>query len=80
MLAVATQFSFNNSDLSMLPENSAASLNKSLVPNSRLIGLYIGSTGLEFPEDGSGVAPVRIYFDHGSLDQFHEVSSLTSNN
>ena len=79
MLAVATQFSFNNSDLSMLPENSAASLNKSLVPNSKLIGLYIGSTGLEFPEDGSGEAPVRIHFDHGSLVQFHEVSSLTSN-
>ena len=75
-LAVATQFSFNNSELSMLPENSNASLNKSLVPASKLIGLYIGSPGLEFPEDGLGRAPVRVYFDHGSLVEFHEVSLI----
>jgi len=74
---VATQFSFNNSELSMLPENSNASLNKSLVPASKLIGLYIGSPGLEFPEDGLGRAPVRVYFDHGSLVEFHENSDVS---
>ena len=72
--AVATQFSFNNSALSMLPEDSNASLNKSLVPASKLIGLYIGSTRLEFPEDGTGAAPVRVYFYHDSLLSFHEVN------
>ena len=73
---MATQFSFNNSELSMLPEESNASLNKSLVPASKLIGLYIGSSGLEFPEDGLGKAPVRVYFDHESLVQFHKVNFI----
>ena len=57
----------------MLPEDSNASLNKSLVPASKLIGLYIGSTRLEFPEDGTGAAPVRVYFYHDSLLSLHEV-------
>ena len=73
---MATQFSFNNSELSMLPEDSNASLNKSLVPASKLIGLYIGSSGLEFQEDGLGKAPVRVYFDHESLVQFHKVNCI----
>ena len=60
----------------MLPEDSNASLNKSLVPASKLIGLYIGSSGLEFPEDGIGKAPVRVYFDHESLVPFHQVSFI----
>ena len=58
----------------MLPEDSNSSLNKFLVPASKLIGLYIGSTGLEFPEDGVGEAPVRVYFDHDSLLSLHEVN------
>ena len=77
ILAVATQFSFNNSALSMLPEDSNSSMNKSLVPASKLIGLYIGSTRLEFPEDGSGAAPVRVYFHHDSLLSLHEVNIIS---
>ena len=71
--AIATQYSFNNSELNLLPEDSDTSLNMSLIPASKVIGLYIGSTGLEFPEDEGGVAPVRVYFDHDSLFPFHEV-------
>ena len=60
----------------MLPEDSNASLNKSLVPASKLIGLYIGSTRLEFPEDGTGTAPVRVYFYHDSLMSLYEVNII----
>ena len=49
---------------------------KSLVPASKLIGLYIGSKELEFPEDGEGDAPVRVYFDHDSLVSLHEVNII----
>ena len=71
--AVATQFSFNNSALNMLPENSSASLNKSFIPSSKLIGLYVGSTRLDFPEDGTGAAPVRVHFDHDGLVSIDKV-------
>ena len=63
----------------MLPEDSNASLNKSLVPASKLIGLYIGSTRLEFPEDGTGAAPVRVYFYHDSLMSLYEVNIILVN-
>ena len=73
VVAVGTQFRFNNTVLQMLPEGSTASLNKTLVPDSSLIGLYLGSTDLTFDDDINEEAPVKIYFHHNSLDSYYEV-------
>ena len=73
VVAVGTQFRFNNTVLQMLPEGSTASLNKTLVPDSSLIGLYLGSTDLTFDDDFNEEAPVKVYFHHDSLDSYYEV-------
>ena len=73
VVAVGTQFRFNNTVLQMLPEGSTASLNKTLVPDSSLIGLYLGSTDLTFDDDINEEAPVKVYFHHDSLDSYYEV-------
>ena len=73
VVAVGTQFRFNNTLLQMLPEGSTASLNKTLVPDSSLIGLYLGSTDLTFDDDINEEAPVKVYFHHDSLDSYYEV-------
>ena len=64
-ISIGTQFMFNNSDLQLLPPK--------IVLESPLLGLTL-QENVTFNEDEISMPPVRIYFQHRSIENSVGVS------